>query len=469
MEIPCRTEQENKEITKMTQDKISIIGIGRVGLPLALAFAEKDCFVYGVDVDKNHIRMVNSGKMPFLEEGADALLEKHVGKNFTATNDVQYPTKNSDTIILTLGTPVDEHLNPIFSQIEAVIRSIVHILRPGQLIVLRSTVSPGTTEYIKRYIEKNTKWKIGQDIFLAFCPERIAEGKSLEEIPLIPQIIGTLDKQSAQKAEELFTKLTATIHHSDARSVELAKLYCNMYRYINFAIANEFMMIAKQHDREIHNIINLVNSGYKRGGLKTPGFTAGPCLYKDGFFLVNKSPFTELITTSWKINESIPAYLIEQIKKEINLIDKKVAILGLSFKKNIDDNRNSLSYRARKIFVAEGAKVTLHDPFIEPGDLNNVLKGADVVLIAMNHDLYKKEITIEKLQEQTGKETIVCDIWNMLNTGKVIFKTREPTASELLDQAALEKAKEKKEEANSPIQEENTQQTTQNLDSKPQA
>lgn len=425
------------------QEKISIIGLGRVGLPLALTFAEKGFYVYGVDVDKNRVLLINSGKMPFLEEGADVLLEKHIGKNVIATTDLQSATQNSQVIILTLGTPVDEHLNPIFSQIESVIQSIVPILHAGQLIVLRSTVSPGTTEYLKRYIEKNTKWKIGQDIFLAFCPERIAEGKSIEEIPIIPQLIGTLEKASGQKAETLFKKLTPEIIHSDARSVELAKLYCNMYRYINFAIANEFMMITQQHERDIHEIITLVNKDYKRGGLKSPGFAAGPCLYKDGFFLVNKTPFAELITTAWKINESVPAYLIEEIKKQISLIDKKVAILGLAFKKNIDDNRNSLAYRARKIFIAEGAKVALHDPYIEPGNLQNILKDAEVVLIAMNHDAYK-ELTIEKIRDYTNKEPIICDVWNLLGKGKILFKIQKPTAAEILQEAAWKKVQEKK-------------------------
>ena len=415
------------------QHRISIIGIGRVGLPLALVFAEKGFFVYGVDIDKNKVLVVNSGKMPFIEEGADALLEKWRGKSFVATTDFQYATENSDTIVLTLGTPVDEHLNPIFSQIEAVIRNIIYNLHAGQLIILRSTVSPGTTEYIKRYIEANTKWKIGEDIFLAFCPERIAEGKSVEEIPQIPQIIGTLDKKSAEKAEAVLKRLTPQILHSDARSAELAKLYCNMYRYINFAIANEFMMIAQQHDRDIYEIINLVNKDYKRGGLRSPGFTAGPCLYKDGFFLVNRTPFAELITTSWKINESVPGYLIEEIKKQTTLINKKVAILGLAFKKNIDDNRNSLAYRAKKICIAEGAKVTIHDPYLEPCDLNNVLRGADIVIIAMDHDYYKKELTLEKITELTNKETLVCDIWNIFGTGKVFNKLKKPSAEELLE------------------------------------
>jgi UDP-N-acetyl-D-mannosaminuronic acid dehydrogenase len=418
------------------QQRISIIGIGRVGLPLALVFAEKGFFVYGVDVDKNKVLVVNSGKMPFIEEGADVLLEKWRGKSFVATTDFQYATENSDTIVLTLGTPVDEHLNPIFSQIEAVIRNIIYNLHAGQLIILRSTVSPGTTEYIKRYIEANTKWKIGEDIFLAFCPERIAEGKSVEEIPQIPQIIGTLDKKSAEKAELVFKKLTPQILHSDARSAELAKLYCNMYRYINFAIANEFMMIAQQHDRDIYEIINLVNKDYKRGGLRSPGFTAGPCLYKDGFFLVNRTPFAELITTSWKINESVPGYLIEEIKKQTTLINKKVAILGLAFKKNIDDNRNSLAYRAKKICIAEGAKVTIHDPFLEPCDLNNVLRGADLVIIAMDHDYYKKELTLNKITELTNKETLVCDIWNIFCTGKVFNKLKKPSAEKLLEESS---------------------------------
>ena len=179
-----------------------------------------------------------------------------------------------------------------------------------------------------------------------------------------------------------------------------------MYRYINFAIENEFMMIAQQHERDIYEIINLVNKDYKRGGLKSPGFTAGPCLYKDGFFLVSKTPFAELITTAWKINESVPAYLIEEIKKQTSLVDKNVAILGLSFKKNIDDNRNSLSYKAKKILLAAGAKVSLHDPFIEPRNLDTVLKNADIVIIAMDHDIYK-ELTLEQIGEKTNKETIV--------------------------------------------------------------
>ena len=398
---------------------ISIIGIGRVGLPLALAFAQKGCKVYGVDVNEEHIAKVNSGEMPFIEEGAQPLLNQYIGTSFFATIDLPQAVQASDVIILTLGTPVDEHLNPIFDQLESALKTMMPYLKEGHLIVLRSTVSPGTTEHIQRLIQRETRFLVGRDIFLAFCPERIAQGKSLDEIYTLPQIVGGVDPQSGEKASSLFKLLTPDVLVSDARSCELGKLYCNMYRYINFAIANEFMMIAQQHERDIYEVLRLVNTGYKRGGLKQPGFTAGPCLYKDGFFFVNKTPFAELITTAWKINESVPAYLIEQIKLQKNLQNAKVVILGLSFKKNIDDNRNSLSYKAKKIFLAQGAQVTLHDPFLKDAPLNDVLRDADVVLLAMNHDVYAS-LSLEMLKGLVRGGCIVCDIWNLLGTGKVL-------------------------------------------------
>lgn len=397
---------------------ISVIGIGRVGLPLSLSFCKKGCKVFGVDVNQDHVNAVNGGTMPFIEVGATELLQRFIGREFIATTDLRMAVQGSEVIIMTLGTPVDEHLNPVFAQLESALKTIIASLKPGQLIILRSTVSPTTTEHIKRYIEKHTPYKIGVDLFLAFCPERIAEGKAIEEIETLPQIIGTLDDVSAEKASAVFKLLTPDILVSDARSCELAKLYCNMYRYINFAIANEFMMIAEQHQRDIYEVTRLVNTGYKRGGLKQPGFSAGPCLYKDGFFLVNRTPFAELISTSWKINESVPSYLIEQMRAMKDLQGAKVAILGLSFKKNIDDTRNSLSYKARKIFLAAGAEVVLHDPFVERKPLEDVLRGADVVLVAMNHDAYGA-LTPEFLNPLVADGCIVCDIWNMLGTGKV--------------------------------------------------
>ncbi|MBI4451966.1 nucleotide sugar dehydrogenase [Candidatus Woesearchaeota archaeon] len=403
---------------------ISIFGVGRVGLPLALFFAEHGQRVIGVDVDESRVETLSKGIMPFYEEGANKLLKKHINKLFTVTTDAKNAVKQSDAIILTLGTPVDEHVNPVFSQIEKALADIAAYLKKEQILILRSTVTPGTTEYLKRFIEKNTKFKVGKDFFLAFCPERIAQGFSLEELKEIPTIIGTLDKESAKRAEKVFRTFTEKIIHSDARSTELAKLFTNMYRYINFAIANEFMMLADAHDRNIYEIIELVNKDYKRGGLRVPGLTAGPCLFKDGFFLINKIPFTELIMNSWKLNESVPAYLIEKIKEAKNLENAKVAILGLTFKKNSDDTRNSLSFKARKIFAAEGAQVMLHDPYVKTEPLEKVLKNADVVFIAMNHDYYR-DMDKNVLKSNIKRDALVCDIWNMSGLNKILYSAAE--------------------------------------------
>ena len=403
---------------------ISVFGLGRVGLPLALYFAEHKQAVIGVDIDKTRVDTLKKGEMPFLEEGAEPLLKRNINKLFTVTTNAEEAVKKSDVIIMTLGTPVDEHVNPIFSQIEDVLVSIAPFLRKNHIVVLRSTVSPGTTEYIKRFIEKETKFKIGKDLFLAFCPERIAQGFSLEEFKDVPTIIGTLDKESAKKVDAVFRTITDKILHSDARSAELAKLFTNMYRYINFGIANEFMMIADTHDRDIHDIIELVNKDYKRGGLKTPGFSAGPCLFKDGFFLTNKIPFTELILNSWKLNESVPAYLIEKIKTKKPLESSKVAILGLTFKKNSDDIRDSLSFKTKKIFLAEGAQVSLHDPYVQNDSLEDALKGADVVFVAMNHDFYR-DMDKNIIKKNAKSDALVCDIWNVLGTNKIFYPVSE--------------------------------------------
>lgn len=403
--------------------KVSVIGIGRVGLPLALYLAERGFTVYGIDIKEEIVTSCKRGKIPFYEKGMQESLERHLNKGFYPVNDYEH-LKDTRTIILTIGTPVDEHLNPVFSYLEDALAKLIPHLDVGHLLILRSTVSPGTTQHLKRMIEKMTDFKVGTDMYLAFCPERIAEGNSLEELPDIPQIVGGVDEKSTSVAAEFFTKAVNKVLVADSVSVELAKLFTNMYRYIDFAMANEFMMIAEQFNRDIYGIINLVNRDYKRGGLKSPGFAAGPCLYKDGFFLVSKTPYSELITTSWKINETLPAFLIERIKSMQDIKGNKVALLGLSFKKNIDDNRNSLAYKAKKIFLLEGCTVHLHDPFLKVGELRSVLEGSDILFFGVNHDFYK-EVGFDYMNKLIKKNAIICDVWNLLGTGRIIFRNHE--------------------------------------------
>ena len=407
---------------------VAVIGIGRVGLPFALVIADKGYTVYGVGRNKEKIDRLKKGIMPFIEEGSE-LLKKYVNASFFPTT--SYADINrSDVIILTLGTPIDENMNPVLDQIDTVITEMLPLLKPGQLLILRSTISPNTTKYIKETIEVRTSLKVGKDIFLAFCPERISEGKAIQEIQEIPQIIGGIDMRSTKRARLFFESLGITCLTTDATSAELAKLFTNMYRYISFAIANEFFVIAENFDRNIGEIVSLVNEGYKRNGLALPGFTAGPCLFKDGFFLINDNPYLDLITASWKINEAMPLFLIKKIKERVKLKNKRVVILGLAFKPEIDDTRESLSFKLRKALLREHAEVVLHDPFVKEysnqkivRSLEKALAGAHVVIIATKHTEYvqKKEIILSAIKGRT----YICDLWNTFEVGKLLFRASQ--------------------------------------------
>lgn len=412
---------------KRKNQTVAVIGIGRVGLPLALVLAEEGLSVYGLGRDIKKIENISNGKMPFLEKGAAPLLKKYVNKSFFPTVDYSC-IKKSDVVILTLGTPVDENMNPILDQIDESIKKCLPYFKKNQILILRSTVSPRTTQYVKLLIEKESKYEIGKNFFLAFCPERISEGNSLEEIKTIPQIIGGVDRKSSKIAEEFFKKIGVETLVSDDITAELSKLFTNMYRYINFAIANEFMVLAQNYHRDIYEIVKMVNHNYKRGGISVPGLTAGPCLFKDGFFLISDLPYVDLISTSWKINEAMPLFLVRLIRERMKLQGKKTALLGLAFKAEIDDIRESLSFKVRKALLRERADLILHDPYIKEytygpieQDVYKAIEDADLIFIATNHKEYRK-LDIKKVKQLAKKNCLVCDVWNVFGTDKILFK-----------------------------------------------
>lgn len=415
----------------MKSKNVSVVGIGRVGLPLALVLADEGHKVFGIGKNQEKIKLLNQQTMPFMEKGADRLLKKYVNKNLFFTTDY-HVIKESEIIILTLGTPVDENMNPVLDQIDQSLEQMIPYLKKNQLIILRSTISPRTTFYVKEKIELKTKFRVGKNIFLAFCPERIAEGNSIVEIKEIPQIIGGIDKISGQKAKDFFEGIGIKCVVSDAVSAELAKLFTNMYRYISFAMANEFMVIAENFNRSIYEITNLVNEGYKRGGLVLPGLTGGPCLFKDGFFLINDNPYLDLITASWKINEALPLFILKKLHERVKLRNKKIVILGLAFKPEIDDIRESLSFKIRKALIREHAQVILHDPYVKDykqqevlHDLKKALVGAQIVIIATRHKVYEKKK--KEIIKNLDKSVYICDIWNIFKTNKMIFKAGKIT------------------------------------------
>lgn len=411
---------------KSSKSTISIIGIGRVGLPLAIVLASNGDTVYGIGRDPQKIDKINKGKMPFMEKGAAPLLRKYIGKNLFATTDYSF-IKKSEFVLLTLGTPVDANMNPTYSQIQGALIEAMPYFKTGQTLILRSTVSPRTTKYVKSFLEEDGKFQVGKNFYLAFCPERISEGNSIEEMKSIPQIVGADDTKSLKRANEFFKKIGVLTMTTNTVSAELAKLFTNMYRYINFAVANEFMVLAHNYHRDIYEIVNLVNYKYKRGGLNMPGLTAGPCLFKDGFFLISDLPYADLISTSWKINESMPLFLVRLVRERMKLEGKRVVILGLSFKAEIDDIRESLSFKVRNALLRERADIVLHDPYVKEyqdqkieTDVYEAIRDADLIFIATNHNIYKK-LDMKKIRGLVKRKCLVCDVWNVWGTDKVIY------------------------------------------------
>jgi UDP-N-acetyl-D-mannosaminuronic acid dehydrogenase len=399
---------------------VAVFGLGRIGLPLALTLADKNFTVYGVEKSKVKNRLVSSGVMPFEEPGAEELLKKHIGKNFRLEPSAEKVTKKVDVAILCVGTTVDEFMNPITDDLFSVLRGILPHLSKETLLITRSTLTPGSSREVIKFVETRTKFRLGKDFFYAYVPERIAEGKAIEEMKTIPSIIGVEDAKSGEWAEKIFEKLGPKTYVTDTLSAEIAKLSLNTYRYITFAAANELAMIAEHYGRDIHQILALANADYRRGGIPDPGLAAGPCLYKDGFFLKHGTPYNSLITASLGINEGLPAYLVSKIREVRSLEGLKVALLGLAYKKNVDDPRDSLAFKVKKLMKSHRAKVATHDPYIQGTKIERVLKGADIVFVSTNHDHYK-EFGLDNIKKHVNKNALICDIWDIFETKKILF------------------------------------------------
>lgn len=399
----------------LSTSHIAVIGIGRVGLSLSLVLAESGYQVIGIDKDTTKNTLLQKKQLPFKEEGAAELLQKHIGNNFVLGELADI--KKCANVIICVGTFLKEDFTPDLGTIYSLLDDMLPFLRNNSLLLLRSTIHPNGTETINAYLKKKTTKKI----HVVYTPERIAEGFAIKELYALPQIIGSMDRAAGKKAEKVFASFAPKILHTDPLSAELSKLVLNTYRYAKFALANELMMIIDFYGRDAYRVLALANDNYLRGNIPSPGFAAGPCLVKDSFFLRHSTPYNTLITGSYTINNQVTSFLIEKLAKKRNLKKKKVAVLGLSFKKNIDDDRGSLSLQLIEELKSYKCSIAIHDPYLANTSLSEVLSGADVVFLAVDHDAYKK-LTVKKLQKFVGKKSMVCDIWNVLGTEKIFVE-----------------------------------------------
>src|SRR5436309_1427584 len=388
----------------------AIVGLGRIGLPLALSFADRGVEVIGVDKDRARLDTVAAGRMPFEETGTQELLERVVPTGRLKLTESIADAARADYVVLTLGTPAHIHLEIDISQIRSVVDDLLPLLHEGQTLILRSTVAPGTTDWLAGYIEQRRGFSVGEDFFVAHVPERIAANRFLEEIGTLPTIVGGCGNGSGSKAAELFEVFGAEIRQTSAVEAELAKIWTNIYRYVTFAIPNLLMMECEQYGANVFDVIELINRDYPRGGIADPGMTAGVCLRKDFAFSEERSSAPGMLLAVSRVHESMPRFIVDGLRRRLgSLRDRKVAVLGLTFKRDSDDPRDSLSYKLIRLLERELAHVTRHDPHVpdQSHPFETAVSGADAVVIATNHTAF------EGVLHELPRTTLLVDPWNI--------------------------------------------------------
>lgn len=390
-------------------DVVVLGGGGHVGLPLSLALAQAGLRVGVYDTNQATLDRIAAGEMPFMETGAAELLAELLPTGRLDFSAQAAMIERTDQLVVVIGTPVDEFLGPSMTIFEKAVNQIAPHLRDGALVVLRSTVYPGTTAYVSQHLRE-----AGCVVDVAFCPERIAEGHALEELHSLPQIIGADDDAAADRASALFRHLAAKTIRTSSREAELAKLFTNTWRYMKFAVANQFFMIADQAGVDYTNVLRAIREDYPRAqDLPGPGFAAGPCLFKDAMQL---SAFTSdhfpMGQAAMQVNEGLPAYIVSALERRYGgLQGKTVGILGMAFKAESDDTRASLSYKLRKLLGWAGARVVCTDPYVVDDRLTTlecVLQESDVLILGAPHKPYRN-------LHIGGKDVV--DVWGALGGG----------------------------------------------------
>ena len=413
------------------QRSISVIGLGRVGLPLALSFADRGAHVLGVDHDRAVLEAIRAGRMPWNEAGTQELLDRVAATGRLQLAERAADAAAADDIVITIGTPSFDHFESDLRQVRAAVDDLMPLLRPGHSLILRSTIAPGTTEFVAGYVEKRRGLKVGEDIFVAHAPERIAAGRFLQEISTLPCIIGGVGEASTERAASTFELFGAPIVKTTPVQAELAKIWTNILRYATFALPNLLMMDCERYDANVFEVIDLINHDYPRGGIAMPGLTAGTCLRKDFVFSEERSNSPGMLLAVSRVHEAVPLFLVEGIQRRLgSLSSRKVAVLGLTFKRNTDDERDSLSFKLIRLLERELADVAVCDPRAgtPTQPLADAVHDADVVIIATNHSDFETPEAIREIVSGASEDCLLVDPWNALGTSQVFGYVAEVAA-----------------------------------------
>jgi len=396
----------------MTPTDICVIGgAGHVGLGLSIVFASKGKQVLIYDINVKTMNLIQQGVMPFVEHDAEPLLQDVLAKNLLNFSSNPTDIAQASIIIVTIGTPIDEFLNPDMKGFIQCFEEILPYLSDEHLLILRSTVYPGVTEWLNNFFSSK-----GIHPKIAFCPERIVQGYALQELQTLPQIISGTTLEAEQEAATLFSLITPSIVHLKPMEAEFAKLFANAYRYIQFAVSNQFYMMANSAGLDYYQILQGMKQDYPRlRDIPKAGYAAGPCLFKDTMQLTAfyNNQFS-LGYSAMLVNEGFPLYVIERIERTYDLPNLTIGILGMAFKADNDDPRSSLSYKLKKVLQLRAKSVLTTDPLVKDTELlplEHVLAESNLLILGVPHSAYKN-------LDLHGKPTI--DVWNFWGKGGLI-------------------------------------------------
>jgi UDP-N-acetyl-D-mannosaminuronic acid dehydrogenase len=380
-------------------------GAGHVGLPLSIVFAERGLRVLIYDINERVLDTINAGILPFMERGAEELLRSALASGRLQTTTDPATVAHSANVVIVIGTPVDEFLNPSLSPIINCINNLLPFLNDDQLIILRSTVYPGVTAGVAKYLQSRNR-----NPKLSFCPERIVQGHAIAELQSLPQIVSGTTPEAEDAAAKLFLRIAPAVVRLSTIEAELVKLFSNAYRYIQFAVTNQFYLIADAAGADYSRVLEAMKNGYPRmADIPGPGFAAGPCLFKDTMQLTAfyRNQFS-IGHAAMLVNESLPSFVVDGLTSKYELDQMTVGLLGMAFKADNDDSRSSLSYKLKKLLLFRAKTVLTTDPYVTTDDtllpLEEVVSRSDILILCAPHTVYRELVLRDK---------IVVDIWNL--------------------------------------------------------
>jgi UDP-N-acetyl-D-mannosaminuronic acid dehydrogenase len=410
---------------------VAIIGCGRIGLPLALSFADRGLRTLGVENDPERLAADRAGRMPFQEPGAPEALARACAAGSITWTDRVADAARARHIVITLGTPALSHIEIDMRDIRSALDDLLGLLQPGHTLILRSTIAPGTTEFVAGYLRKHRGLVAGEDIHVAHVPERIAAGRFFEEIETLPCIVGGIGERSGAAAARLFEVFGAPIRQTTPVQAELAKIWTNILRYTMFALPNRLMMECEMHGANVFEVIDLINRDYPRGGMPRPGFTAGTCLRKDFAFSEERSPAPGMLLAVSRVNEGVPRFVVDGLKRRLGSLEgRKVAVLGLSFKADTDDERDSLAHKLVRLLERELADVAVHDPHVQTPtqSFDDAILDADAVVVATNHSEFRGAGILRAIADSARSEAVIADPWDTFGAAQVFSYAAEIAA-----------------------------------------